>query len=272
MGILDQVSYTISRNSTHLTLSSGPVGVVSLTIFVLTWPKAEYLPSIQRRSWRELDYLGSLLAVAAAVLVVLAFQSTATLANRGWNSAMFLAPLLTGLFAWGLLISWQLLIQYRYKNRFASAFPVYLFRNRVYTTAVLNTLLLGFPYLLLIYAIPIRIQVVSGQSSLTAGVMLLPMLGTSALGSMASGRINAVKNYTSETLLAGSIFMTLGCGLLMTLDDGPDDAKLLGFITFCGLGFGLTVASSTMLSSVEVPIRDFGNSLSAPSQLLVRLC
>jgi hypothetical protein len=162
------------------------------------------------------------------------------------------------LFACGLLISWQIFIQHRWHERFAPAFPITIFRNRIYSTAVVNTLLTGFPYLLLIYAIPLRFQVVSGKSALIAGVMLLPMLGTSAIGSVIAGKINAIKNFTFESLLVGSCFMTLGCGLLSSLSHESEDAKLLGYMSFCGLGFGLTVASSTMLSMVEVPIRDYG--------------
>ncbi|RMJ14653.1 hypothetical protein BHE90_008974 [Fusarium euwallaceae] len=253
--------------ATLLTPPSGPVGFVSLIIFIFTWPKAEHLPTIERRAWKELDYFGSFLAIAAAVLVIFAFQTAGTSSNGGWKTAMFIAPLLCGLLAWGLLVGWQVFIQHRLSERFAPAFPINLFRNRVYTTAALNTLFIGFPYLLLIYSIPLRIQVVSGKSALVGGVMLLPMLGASALGSMLAGKFNSVKNYVFETLFVGSCLMTLGCGLLVTLDHAPDDAKLLGFITFCGLGFGLTVASSTMLSTIEAPIRDFAPAQGILSQM-----
>ncbi|RFN46595.1 hypothetical protein FIE12Z_9171 [Fusarium flagelliforme] len=232
--------------------SSGPIGFVSLAIFVIAWPKAEYLPSQQKRAWKELDLLGSLLAIAAAVLIVFSFQNAGTEpSNQGWNTAMFIAPLICGLFACGLLVSWQIFIQHRW----------------VYSTAVINTLLNGFPYLLLIYAIPLRFQVVSGKSALVAGVMLLPMLGSSAIGSIVAGKINNTKNYTFESLLIGSCFMTLGCGLLVSLSHESEDAKLLGYMTFCGLGFGLTVASSTMLSMVEVPIRDYAPAQGILSQV-----
>ncbi|GKU16459.1 unnamed protein product [Fusarium langsethiae] len=247
---------------------NGPIGFVSLTVFVFAWPKAEYLPSLQRRAWKELDFLGSFLAIAAAVLIVFSFQNAGTEpSNQGWKTAIFIAPLLCGLFACGLLVSWQIFIQHRWHDRFAPAFPVNIFRSRVYSTAVVNTLLNGFPYLLLIYAIPLRFQVVSDKSTLISGVMLLPMLGASAIGSVAAGKINNTKNYTFESLLIGSCFMTLGCGLLASLSHGSEDAKLLGYMTFCGLGFGLTVASSTMLSMVEVPIRDYAPAQGILSQV-----
>ncbi|KAF5589609.1 multidrug resistance 3 [Fusarium subglutinans] len=246
----------------------GPVGFVSLVIFILTWPKPEYLPSQERRAWKELDFLGSLLVIAAAVLVVFSFQNAGTeRSNHGWKTSIFIAPLICGLLACGLLIAWQIFIQHRWHDRFAPAFPINIFSNRIYSTAVANTLLNGFPYLLLIYAIPLRFQVVSGKSALISGVMLLPMLGTAAIGSLLAGKINATKNYTFESLVLGSGVMTIGCGLLTSLSHEPNDAKLLGYMTFCGLGFGLTVASSTMLSTVEVPIRDYAPAQGILSQV-----
>lgn len=103
-----------------------------------------------------------------------------------------------------------------------------------------------------------RIQVIGGKSSVIAGVILLPMLGAAAIGTITAGKVNAVKNYIFETLFVGSSFMLLGCGLLTTLSNSLDTAKLLGFLVFVGFGFGLTICASTMLSTIEVPIRDFG--------------
>jgi hypothetical protein len=124
---------------------------------------------------------------------------------------------------------------------------------------VTNTLLLGFPYLLLVYVVPLRIQVVGGKSALLAGVMMLPMLVTVAMGTIVSGAVNRTQRYVTETLLAGSCLMLLGCGLLTTLSTHElDTAKLLGFIAFCGLGFGLTVSSSTMIPSTRVDPKDYG--------------
>ncbi|KAF4995437.1 hypothetical protein FGRMN_5118 [Fusarium graminum] len=247
---------------------NGPVGFVSLLIFVFTWPKAEYLPNIQRRAWKEVDFFGSFLAIAAAVLIVFSFQNAGTSrSNEAWDTAVFIAPLVCGLVACFVLVAWQIFIQRRWRDRFAPAFPISIFKNRVYSTAVINTLLNGFPYLLLIYAIPLRFQVVSGKSALIAGIMLLPMLGTSAIGSVIAGKINATKNFIFESLLIGSCFMTLGCGLLASVSHGSEDAKILGYMSFCGLGFGLTVASSTMLSMVEVPIRDYAPAQGILSQV-----
>jgi hypothetical protein len=48
-------------------------------------------------------------------------------------------------------------------------------------------MLIGFPYFVVIYALPSRFQVVNERSSLASGVALLPLLGSSAIGSTLAG-------------------------------------------------------------------------------------
>ncbi|KAH8199289.1 hypothetical protein TruAng_006525 [Truncatella angustata] len=74
---------------------NGPIGFVSMVLFCLAWPKAEYLPNVERRTWKELDYPGSVLLIAAAVLVVFPFQDASSSAL--WDQAIFVVPLVVGL-------------------------------------------------------------------------------------------------------------------------------------------------------------------------------
>ncbi|KFH42329.1 putative transporter-like protein [Hapsidospora chrysogenum ATCC 11550] len=248
---------------------NGPVGFVSVALFWLTWPGAEQLPTLQRRRWREFDALGSLLIIAASTLVVFAFQNAGESFGTVWAQAVFIAPLVLGICCWIALLLWGNLVTRRFGDRIALVFPVNLFRNRVYASAALSTLLLGFPYLLLLFSFPLREQAVSGKSALAAGLMLLPMLGTTALGSVIVGKINTTRNYLFESLLAGAALMLLACGLL-TLVSGPDDdPKALGFLTFAGLGFGLSTSAATMIAAVEAPIKDYAPAQGILAQLRI---
>ncbi|KAM3438742.1 hypothetical protein MY4824_003044 [Beauveria thailandica] len=78
------------------------------------------------------------------------------------------------------------------------------------------------------------------------------MLGTSAIGGMIAGRINEKGIRVSETVLAGTCLVLLGCGLLTTVDGPEDDAKALGFLAFVGLGFGLSITAVTIMATVKV--------------------
>ncbi|POR37397.1 Multidrug resistance protein 3 [Tolypocladium paradoxum] len=248
---------------------NGPIGFISLSIFLITWPKAELLAPAQRRSWKEFDYVGSALVIAASVLVVFAFQNAGEASHSVWGNAVFIAPLVAGAIGWAALVAWEHMAEARFGGRFSPAFPISLFRNRAYAAGAASTLFLGYPYLLLIYSFPLRAQVVSGKSALVAGIMLSPMLGASAVGSAVSSKVNAKRNLLCETLAVGACLMTLGCGLLTTVSDAGDDAKALGFLTFAGLGFGLSVAAATILVTAEAPIRDHAPAQGILAQLRV---
>lgn len=251
----------VASTDANILFYSGPVGFVSLVIFFLAWPKSEQLPSTARRSWKEFDYVGSFLIIPAAVLAVYAFQNEGVSAHTSWGTAGFIVPLTISLILWLALFAWGYVVGRFFEGRVALTFPISLFRNRAYATAAISTLFLGFPYFILNYALPLRAQVVSEKNALVAGVMLLPMLGSSAVGTIIAGFASRKKNYIFETMLIGACLMTLGVGLLTMIHDSGDDSKALGFIVFVGLGFGLTVASATMQTSYEVSIVDYGNSL-----------
>lgn len=123
-------------------------------------------------------------------------------------------------------------------------------------------MLVGFPYLVCIYTFPVRFQVVYGKSARDAGLMLLPMLAATALGTMAAGVISGAPGKKArffETMLAACAMMLLGCGLEITAgSEGRVEAKVLGFLAFIGLGFGLSAAAGTMVAVVEAPVFEHG--------------
>lgn len=240
---------------------NGPIGLASIVGFLFAWPKPEHLPTLQRRKWKEFDVIGSFLLIAAAVLVVFALQNAGHSSGNGdgsWDKAIFIAPLICGILSWIALVSWGIFAERRLGERCLLTFPVSLFLNRAYAGATISTLLMGFPYLLLIFSYPLRAQLVSGKSPLMAGVMLLPMLGSTAIGTVIAGKLNNTKNHLCESMVVGSAFMILSCGLLTTVGGPQDDDKSLGFLVFAGLGFGLSTSAATMTVSTEAPIRDYG--------------
>ncbi|KAL3428496.1 major facilitator superfamily transporter [Phlyctema vagabunda] len=234
---------------------NAPVGIIPLILFFVAWPKADHMRHAERLPLRDLDFVGSVLLIAASVLVVFSFQN-AGIRSDVWSSTIFIVPLVIGTFGWIMLFGWEVLAD-RYWHRLLTMFPLRLIRNRVYSTAVISTMLTGYSYFVVIYSLPLRLQVVHGRSPLAAGVALLPMLGSTAIGSVIGGRVSGRKNRTFPTLLAGSCFMALGTGLLSTLGNTASvQAKMYGFLVFAGLGFGLTLSTSSMLSTMECELRD----------------
>lgn len=260
LDILDQVSpYVCLLRLEHADrIFSGPLGTISMLLFYTLWPKTHASVNPRRRSWKNLDYIGSILLIAGSVLVVFPFQNAGDAPNQ-WESAIFIAPLIIGAASWLCLFIWSVFVDRNREDAVDAALPMRLMRDRVYVGAVLNTMLLGFPYLLLIYAFPRRLQIINGKGTLTAGAMLLSMLGPSALGSLVVGILNSKKNRTFETLLVGGCLTVLGCGLLSTLSSTYEvEWKALGFLVFVGLGFGLSVSTATMVATMHSSPRDHG--------------
>lgn len=249
---------------------SGPIGSVSALVFCICWPDQSHMPNIERRRWKHLDYVGSLLLIAASVLICFAFQNGAIDPTQ-WGHAVFIAPLIVGVSSAFLLVAWSIFVERRWNGRLAAAIPMRLMRNRVYLCGVLNTMLLGFPYLLSVFTFPIRFQVVHGKSALVSGLMLLPMLAASASGSAAAGYINRDKNRLFETLILACLLMLTGCGLIMH-NAKPSEAiesRVLGQLVLIGLGFGLSAAASTMLGVAEAPIREHAPAQGIIAQLRI---
>ncbi|CAK7263631.1 hypothetical protein SEPCBS119000_000580 [Sporothrix epigloea] len=238
---------------------NGPIGIVSMTVFALTWPKDIHLPAIHRRPWSSLDLVGSVLLIAAAALVTFAFQNAGVNPDQ-WSHATFLAPLLTGILCWVMLFLWQALVEHRWTH-IMPAFPLALLRNHVYASAALTALFMGFPFYAVVFSFPLRLQIVNGKSGLMAGVMLLPLLAGVSVGSVLTGVVNMKRNRLSETLVVAGGLMVIGCGLETTLSDSAKlEAKALGFLPFIGLGLGLAASATTIFASTEAPPGDHAAS------------
>jgi hypothetical protein len=194
------------------------------------------------------------------VLIVFAFQNAGVKANA-WRQAIFVAPLVIGCVCALGLVGWEYFVSRAWKGKFATMFPLRLMKRRVYMGCVATALLGGFPYFVVIYALPLRLQVVNEKSALQAGVSLLPMLGAVAVASAAGGRIHRKRERIFGTLLVGSLLMLIGSACLSTLDNTVAvPAKTYGFEIFMGLGFGFMVSTVSLGAMIEAEVRDKSES------------
>lgn len=128
----------------------------------------------------------------------------------------------------------------------------------------------GYSYLALIITLPERFQIVNEDSSLWAGVHLLPMLGSTAVGSILGGIFSKKKNNTSRTLVAAACFQVIGLGLLTTFD-APSSrvTPQFGYQAIFGLGIGLTFSSATILTKIQAAGRDHAVAQGVMAQVRV---
>jgi MFS family permease len=239
---------------------NAPIGIAPLILFIVAWPDKSQLRHVERHTFKQVDFLGFFLLVASSVPFVISFQEAGihAVSNKSiWSSAVFIAPLVVGSICFFALFGWEWLVARRWPDAIGALFPMRLAKNRIYMSAVLATMLTGFPYFVVIYSLPTRFQVVNGQSALTSGIALLPMLGASAIGSTVAGAASGKKNNTFPINVTGAALMLVGTAALSTLDNVmATQARAYGLQVFVGFGFGLTVSNSSLLAGLQAELRD----------------
>ena len=239
---------------------NAPIGIVLLVLFIVAWPDKSQLRRVESHNFKQVDFLGFFPLVASSVPFVLSFQEAGihVVSNKSiWTSATFIAPLVVGSICFFALFGWEWLVARRWPNAIGALFPMRLARSRVYMSAVLATMLTGFPYFVVIYSLPTRFQVVNGKSALVSGIALLPMLGASAIGSTVAGAASGKRNNTFPINVIGAALMLIGTAALSTLDNVvATQARAYGLQVFVGFGFGLTVSNSSLVAALEAELRD----------------
>jgi hypothetical protein len=232
------------------------IGILPLIFFIVAWPTPSQSKKQSTPSWKELDFVGCILIIGASVLVLFALQQ-AGLGENSWGTAMFIAPLLVGCACWALLFGWEFVVARFWDGKLVTMFPLRLLRKRVFIGNVLSILLAGFPYFLIIYSLPLRLEVVNAQSPLMVGVSLLPILAAIAVASTVSGMVNKTSHRICATLVLGSVLMVIATALLSTLANTTRVAlKMYGFEVVFGLGFGLVGSTVSLGAAFECEPKD----------------
>ena len=231
--------------------------VFSTVLFIVSFPHGGgRLRPADWSSARKVDIPGTLLLIAGCVLPCFSLMHAAEV-PQSWRTGKFIGPIVAGVMSWVLLVAWEYRHTTKMPGRYDPAFPPQLFKVRRYAATAANSLLMGFGFVICIYNVPLRLQTINGKGPLQAGLSLLPLLCTSAIGSVLGTALSPTKDRLGPTVMVGSALMALGTGLLSTLGDSASvEAKVYGFQVFVGLGFGMTASSSSLLANIESKKKD----------------
>lgn len=106
--------------------------------------------------------------------------------------------------------------------------------------------------------LPIWFQAIKGVSAIKSSINNLPMILGVVIASVLAGGAVAAIGYYAPFMIACSVLMSIGAGLLITLEVDTGSPKWIGYQALFGIGIGLgmqqiLMAVQTVLSLDDVP-------------------
>jgi EmrB/QacA subfamily drug resistance transporter len=220
-----------------------PIGALALLVISTTL----HVPA--RRSRPRIDYPGTALLAGSLTSMLL----VATWGGRqyAWTSATIA----------GLAIAAAvLLVGFLFQERRAHEpiLPLRLFRDGVFDVVSISLFLTACAFFAAIVFMPLYLQIVTGASATTSGLLLLPLLLGAATTTAISGRLISRTGRYKVFPLAGLAVMAVGLLLLSDLDATSSRTRACVFVGIFGLGFGLVSQVLTLAIQNSVEPRDIG--------------
>ncbi|KAK8125837.1 uncharacterized protein PG998_001596 [Apiospora kogelbergensis] len=230
-----------------------PIGAVTILVIAffyadpeLTRPSAESFVERVKR----FDPVGTAIFMPAVVCLLLALQWGGT--KYPWDSSRIIALFVIS----GVMILAFLYVQH-WQGENATV-PPRIMKNRSVWTSSLFGFLATSAFFLMVYYLPIWFQAVQGASAVDSGLRNLPMLISVVVASMVAGVAVTVFGYYTPFMIAATVLMSIGGGLLSTFHPDTPRAAWIGYQVIFGFGVGLgmqqpLMAVQAVLSMADVP-------------------
>ncbi|WP_211435452.1 MDR family MFS transporter [Trujillonella endophytica] len=143
--------------------------------------------------------------------------------------------------------------------------PLGLFRNRTVSLAIVASALVGIAMFGGTVFLTQYFQVALGYSPTKAGLLSLPLVGGLLVSSTVAGALITRSGRWKGYLIAGGVLMTLGFGLLSTIDAATSMSLLGIFMAVTGAGVGLLMQNLVLAAQNDVPAAELGTTTSVVS-------
>ncbi|KAI1259344.1 major facilitator superfamily domain-containing protein [Xylariaceae sp. FL1019] len=241
-----------------------PFGVVAFIVIIvfLRVPDRPETRISTKAKLSQLDALGTAALIPAVVSLLLAVQWGGL--TFPWNDRRVIALLTLGIF---LFIVFVLVQSFLPKT---ATIPPHILKQRSIMAGFWATLTAGSQLMIFVYYLPIWFQAIKGVSAVNSGIRLLPTTLALVLASISNGVFISKIGYYTPTMILGSVLVTIGGGLLTTLQVDTGAGKWIGYQILYGLGQGLcfqapNLAAQTVLAQKDVSV---GASLMFFTQIL----
>nr|QDK64761.1 AshT [Aschersonia paraphysata] len=230
-----------------------PIGAVIIAVLFFFAGAKESKEQVSQ-SWKakvqRLDPLGAAFLLPAVVCIILALQWAGS--EYSWsNWRIILLLVLGGLLAIAFVASQILMPE-------TATVPPHVARQRTVFASFLFSLMTGGSMLIVTYWLADWFQAIQNVSAVEAGIRTIALVLSQAVGAIGGGASSRLIGYPPAIMMLSATFISVGNGLLSTLEVDTGSGKWIGYQVLLGLGFGLgtqqaSLAVQTVLKPEDVP-------------------
>ncbi|KAI3396429.1 hypothetical protein diail_12149 [Diaporthe ilicicola] len=241
-----------------------PIGGAAMIfiLFLLKIPDRATTRLSRMEKLAQLDPIGLTLLLPGVICLLLALQWGGL--DYPWRNGRIIALLTLG----GCLLIGFVAVQVLKPK--TATIPPRIFCQRSILAGFCATFCIGSSMMIMVYYLPIYFQAIKGVNAVDSGIRLLPMVLPMVVASITSGVLISKIGFYTPFMLCGIVLLSIGAGLLTTLQVNTGQGMWIGYQVIYGFGMGMTfqapnLAAQTVLPTADVPI---GTSLMFFSQLL----
>jgi EmrB/QacA subfamily drug resistance transporter len=228
------------------------VGVPFAAVALVLLQRTLHLPVTRRRV--RIDYLGAaFLTAGVSGLLIWVTLAGDQFAWASPETALFLTGSVLAIVAF-------LVTELRAAEPIV---PLRLFRDRTTTLAILASVAIGVAMFGSTVFLGQYLQISRGYSPTAAGLLTIPMVGGLLVSSTVSGILITRHGRWKRYLVAGSVLVVAGFGLLATIDHETSVVLLGVFLFVLGVGIGMTMQNLVLAVQNTVAATDLGAASSA---------
>ncbi|KAJ2983257.1 hypothetical protein NQ176_g823 [Zarea fungicola] len=225
------------------------IGAVCAPAYLFLLPTADPRPGVSYKDRvKEMDYVGSVLQMAALVTFILAISWGGV--TYPWNSGQVIALFVISGVLFIILGLQQVYTVFTTVSR--RIIPIEFFRSRTVLILFAATASAGASAFVPIYMIPIFFQFTRSDAALDAGVRLLPFIIIMVVTIFTNGALLSKFGYYMPWYLAGGALAVVGSALMYTVNIDTSVSRIYGYTVILGLGVGLWIQASFAVAQAKV--------------------
>jgi EmrB/QacA subfamily drug resistance transporter len=220
-----------------------PLAVVSLVVL----QKTLHVPTVRRKV--QFDYIGGLLiAIGASLPLLWVTFAGDSFAWASWQTAAFLG---------GTVVAWVLAVRVELRHP-EPLVPLHVVRQRTTALAIIGSVAVGIAMFGGSVFIGQYFQVAGGRTPTEAGLLTIPLMGGSLVGTLVSGRLITRTGKWKRWLVTGSLSLVAGLGLLSTIDHRTPEWHAGVFLAVMGIGMGMLLQNYVLAVQNTVDVSEVG--------------